>query len=1372
MFARPQAGPWRRMSLVTLSTSPSPSVTSYATTTFPSASSNALYLKPIDDAASARSEGGDATSTRVTVDTRARNGDEQSRSDDDRAASAAAPRPAGNAEDDADDTWLLNPTLLRPRHRLTCPPASHPRPWKPPPPPTPPPTPPPPPPPPTTAATTHAGTTGTTAAGAADDIDAMTDRLNSRLPSTVGGHPFDWSDWFNAKLTPSPPMDDDHARRDERKHRRRAVAGGAAADEEHYSDFCGDDETRALLRGAAAGPPPPPQGEEDDAGGTDFYGMGADVRKALYDTFRITRLHDWQRRVLDDHLLAGGRGRGRNGLVIAPAGGGKTLVALIMTLHALLVRHEDAMMVMPYVAVVREVADDLRLLVAKLVDRRGPTSCFTVEEYAASKGQLPPPPPTDRLDDAFKTAGVLYVCTIDKANALYRHFAKVTPPVRVGCLVLDELHVLGDDRRGGIYEELVTSVIFWAGASTRILALTATVGNDDVLATYLGGGALRRCLLHRAPHQAGRIREYAVVAGAAFPISRRPDGSGHAHFEGGGPPPTAATLSTSSATSTTSRSRDGPCAATTASHNASGSSHTKPGTTCSAPSSSRCPTGEGCSASSSRRCVACRPPSPTTASASSYTTTTMPPYASRDSGAGHVLHQPPPTAMALDDVPDPYAGRADTRLRDQDRGAWDARVVATLAADAVTTGRSVLIFCPTRAECVAMCQTITEVASDMLRQQPCTTTTTTPPPLARPWPSPSAVIEKERRHIAGHLLDETDGTVDGILLRGIRHGVAYHMAVGMSDAERTAVEAAFARRVVTVLTCTTTLAAGVNLPADRVIITTPRFGAATEFLSCIRYLQMIGRAGRTGLARADPDSYILVKPGDVARFQSLVERHVENVGSNLLKPPHYDDRQASRGTAAAVTQRHSESCLTRLIVGVISTAGRTPLSLLWDAYRATLLFQAGRRDGDATTDAFALDDDGSRRLSPLPLLNHLQAMLREGYVRVLLRADDDDGHADLRHRHAHVLLSRTDGPGLHDRTTTTDDDRHHRHRSATAAETARFVTMLDEAVAALDDDGGLLLCDPPSLRRPPTPPRLPDVILAVSGVTAAADLATLPLADATAFVDDVREWMRNALDVDTPLALLYMLIPDQLCSEKLDDDDADRIGTEFPDLDSHPHARTVHALGITTAKLDAWLTIGRVRRNARFSAKLARLWAALFANELFLRPQRFRDLCTRFGRDRAEALDLTNAVATRLLRLRDFTRALADSEDGRRVAGRGRLWCFTRLAGAIADTLTDPCEDELRPLLAIRHVSRGRARRLYDMGCRDVASVAAVYPPTRLADAIPNLGVWRAIDMVLHARTLLRDHAARLAVRAHHRYMILAARGDAAPTTTSRTINE
>jgi helicase len=80
----------------------------------------------------------------------------------------------------------------------------------------------------------------------------------------------------------------------------------------------------------------------------------------------------------------------------------------------------------------------------------------------------------------------------------------------------------------------------------------------------------------------------------------------------------------------------------------------------------------------------------------------------------------------------------------------------------------------------------------------------------------------------------------------IRDGAAFHHA-GLNNKQRTLVEEAFKEGLIKVITATPTLAAGINLPAWRVIVRDiKRFnsGRGMDYIPALEIQQMMGRAGR------------------------------------------------------------------------------------------------------------------------------------------------------------------------------------------------------------------------------------------------------------------------------------------------------------------------------------------------------------------------------------------------------------------------------------------------------------------------------------------------------------------------------------------------
>ncbi|XP_035673236.1 helicase POLQ-like [Branchiostoma floridae] len=186
-----------------------------------------------------------------------------------------------------------------------------------------------------------------------------------------------------------------------------------------------------------------------------------------------------------------------------------------------------------------------------------------------------------------------------------------------------------------------------------------------------------------------------------------------------------------------------------------------------------------------------------------------------------------------------------------------------MVMDVIPT-HSCLLFCPTKKNCQNVVDMLCKLLPRTLR--------------GHKVPGKKALLKA--------LESDGNGTVCPVLKYTIPFGLAYHHS-GLTMDERKLIEEAYSEGVLCLLACTSTLAAGVNLPAKRVILRAPFVGE--HFISRAQYKQMVGRAGRAGIDSSG-ESVTIVKPQDKAKIIELIGRPFESCRSSLM----YDDGKGLR----------------------------------------------------------------------------------------------------------------------------------------------------------------------------------------------------------------------------------------------------------------------------------------------------------------------------------------------------------------------------------------------------------------------------------------------------------------------------------------------
>jgi len=151
-----------------------------------------------------------------------------------------------------------------------------------------------------------------------------------------------------------------------------------------------------------------------------------------------------------------------NLLVCTPTASGKTLVGELSALHSVLNHHKKALYVVPLRALASEKYKQFKKEYPNL-------------KIGLSSGEK------DSTDSYLEKFDII-VLTSEKLDSLLRHH---TPWLRlVETLIVDEIHLLGDQSRGPTLEVVITllrSII----KNLQVIGLSATIGNAKEVASWL-----------------------------------------------------------------------------------------------------------------------------------------------------------------------------------------------------------------------------------------------------------------------------------------------------------------------------------------------------------------------------------------------------------------------------------------------------------------------------------------------------------------------------------------------------------------------------------------------------------------------------------------------------------------------------------------------------------------------------------------------------------------------------------------------------------------------------------------------------------------------------------------------------------------------
>ncbi|KAH8591327.1 P-loop containing nucleoside triphosphate hydrolase protein [Bisporella sp. PMI_857] len=236
--------------------------------------------------------------------------------------------------------------------------------------------------------------------------------------------------------------------------------------------------------------------------------------------------------------------------------------------------------------------------------------------------------------------------------------------------------------------------------------------------------------------------------------------------------------------------------------------------------------------------------------------------------------------------------------------------VVSLAYETAWSGYGALVFCSSRAGCERDAILISQVMPRVEQT--------------------GLLIQEKRAELLADLRSTPTG-LDSVMEKTVPVGVAFHHA-GLTTEERDLIATAYDAGVIKVVVATCCLAAGINLPARRVILHGARMGADLVGPSMLR--QMRGRAGRKGKDEIG-ETYHCCQKSDLEDVTELMEAEIPDVKSSLLP---------------------GKKGIKRALLEVIATKLATTTDSVGDYIKKTLLHCSAQDKEDLSINPYDLEE--------------------------------------------------------------------------------------------------------------------------------------------------------------------------------------------------------------------------------------------------------------------------------------------------------------------------------------------------------------------------------------------------------------------------------